>query len=102
MPIITISAGLYPWNLWNRYTDTMHYELWDTASGNLLDDFDTEAEALATIWALMEINNEPNMTADMALLRIDDHPDGGAMIARGADLATVALAARPERERRPV
>jgi hypothetical protein len=77
----------------------MHYELWDTVSRNLLDDFDTEAEALATIRALLAIN-EPDMADDLALLRVGG-PGGGAMVARGADLAARAQAAAPEQGRRP-
>ena len=77
----------------------MHYELWDTVSRNLLDDFDTEAEALAAIGALLAVN-EPDMADGVELLRVGG-PGGGVLVARGADLAARAQAAAPKRGRRP-
>lgn len=73
----------------------MHYELWDTVSRNLLDDFDTEAEALAAIGELLAAN-EPDMTDGLELIRVGG-PGGGATIARDADLAMRAQAAAPQR-----
>lgn len=69
----------------------MHYELWDTESRNLLDDFATEGEALAAIGALLAIN-EPDMAEGLALLRIGG-TDGGATVGMGAELAALAHAA---------
>jgi hypothetical protein len=34
----------------------MHWELWDTESGNLVEDFDTEAEALQGVRELLAVN----------------------------------------------
>ena len=77
----------------------MHYELWDTGSRNLLDDFATEAEALSAIRALLAVN-EPDMAEGLLLVRIGG-PDGGAAVASGADLAARARAAQRERGRLP-
>jgi hypothetical protein len=76
------------------------YELWDTKSGNLLDDFDTEAEALEAVRGLIALNG-PMCTEFMALTRA--HRDGRMMtLALGAELAARAQAAAPGHERRPV
>ena len=69
----------------------MHYELWDTESRNMLDDFDTEAEALAMIGALLAIN-EPGSAEALMLIRIN-RPDCGAVVASGEELAVRARAA---------
>ena len=68
----------------------MHYELWDTASRNMLDDFATEAEALTAVAELLVIN-EPDMAGDLLLLRVGG-PDGGATVASGVELARRAQA----------
>jgi hypothetical protein len=73
----------------------MHYELWDTVSRNLLDDYDTEAEALAAIGALLELN-DPDMADSLELLRVGG-PGGGALVAYGAELAIRAQAAASDR-----
>jgi hypothetical protein len=68
------------------------YELWSTESRNLLDDFDTEAEALETIRQLIELNG-PDCTDGLALTRVEV---GGRMttLAMGDALAEcVRLAA---------
>ena len=95
----TCSAGWCRSSLWNDYTEGMHYELWDTESRNLLDDFDTEAEALAAIRALLVIN-EPEMAHALALLRVGG-PGGGALVAQGSDLAARARSATAGREPHP-
>lgn len=77
----------------------MHYEVWDIESRNLLDDFESEDEALATIREWMA-EEGPEATTYLALLRFDS-AGGGGTIAEGADLAALALSAAPERERRP-
>jgi hypothetical protein len=75
------------------------YELWDTESRNLLDDFDTEAEALAAVRALIALNGT-NCTGALALTRVST--DGRMMtLAFGEALAVRAEAAAPERGRRP-
>lgn len=47
------------------------YELWSMSSGNLLDDFETEDEALATIGELIVMNG-PGTTDQLALTHVDD------------------------------
>ena len=71
------------------------YELWDTRSRNLLDDFDTESQALAAVLELVALNG-PGCTDAMALTRV--HVDGRmATVATGADLAMRANTMRSER-----
>ena len=71
------------------------YELWDTESRNLLDDFDTESEALEAVRELVALNG-PACTDAMALTRV--HADGRmTTLAMGADLATRAKVTRTER-----
>ena len=45
------------------------YELWDSVSRNLLDDFGSEAEALETIRQLIALNGP--CTDGLALVRVD-------------------------------
>ena len=76
------------------------YELWDIASRNLLDDFDTEAEALDAVLELIALNGT-DCTDSMALTRV--HVDGSMVtLAMGADLATRTNAARSQRGQLPV
>jgi hypothetical protein len=63
----------------------MHHELWDTKSGNLLDDYASESEALDALADLIAANT-PGMARDLVLLRVGG-PDEGASIASGAELA---------------
>jgi hypothetical protein len=77
----------------------VHYELWDTVSRNLLDDFATEAEALAAIGELLALN-EPDIAEGLTLLRVGG-PDGGATVASGTELAARALATASARGRLP-
>ena len=62
----------------------MYFELWDTDTRNLLYDFDTEEEALAAAWELVEVN--PSIYPErLALARGND--DGTATwLASGAPL----------------
>lgn len=73
---------------------TAGYELWDTQSRNLLDDFDTEAEALAAVRRWIELDG-PSSTDALALTHIDKN---GRMVtlAMGAELAGRARTA-PQR-----
>ena len=76
------------------------FELWDTGSRNLLDDFDTEAEALEAVRDLIALNG-PGCTDAVALTRV--HADGRmSTLAMGVDLARRAQAARSERGQLPV
>jgi len=62
----------------------MHYELWDTASRNLLYDFDSEDDARDAVRQLTVLNGS-GTTQDLALLRVGD--DGNsAMVALGSGL----------------
>jgi hypothetical protein len=75
------------------------YELWDTASRNLLEDFDTEAEALEAVRSLIALNG-PGCTDALALTRV--YADGRmTTMAMGTSLASRAEAAGPERGRLP-
>jgi hypothetical protein len=69
----------------------MHYELWGTLSRNMLADFETEADALAEIRALLEIN-PPEMVDELVLVWRDGN--SGGTLAEGAALAARAGAAR--------
>ena len=77
----------------------MHYELWDVASRNMLDDFATEAEALTALAALLAIN-EPDMGGDLTLIRVGG-PNGGTTVASGAELARRAQTVGTARSRLP-
>ena len=72
------------------YTTLMHYELWDTESGNLLDDFDTQVDALGSVRSLILLNGTGAMSA-VALVRVED---GRAVtVAAGDDLEALATGA---------
>ena len=51
---------------------TAGLELWSMSSGNLLDDFDTDDEALATIRELIALDG-PGTTDELALTYVDDN-----------------------------
>jgi hypothetical protein len=75
------------------------YELWDIESRNLLDDFDTEGEALEAVRSLIALNG-PGTTDALALTRVDAN---GRMttVAMGAALSSRVAAAITERGRLP-
>ena len=76
------------------------YELWDMESRNLLDDFDTEAEALEAVFGLIDLNGT-DCTNSMALTRV--HVDGSMVtLAMGTGLAARANATRSKRGQLPV
>lgn len=70
----------------------MHYELWDLATGNLLDDFAAEGEAFDAIASLFALD-EGALTGKLTLLRIDDAV-GDSVVADGQELVRRARAAR--------
>jgi hypothetical protein len=73
------------------------YELWDMQSRNLLDDFDTEAEALAVVRELLALNG-PESAYALALTRVD--ADGRmTTLAQRDHLATHAWANEPASSR---
>ncbi len=60
------------------------YQLWDNASSNLIEDYDTEREALDYVIEEVEMHG-PNAVGAWALLR-DPGVGPVTMIARGPDL----------------
>lgn len=64
---------------------SMHYELWDVQSGNLIEDFESEAEALSAVRELITLNG-PAYSWILALGSSDGR-GGGELIAEGAALA---------------
>ena len=81
------STGSRPFTPSREYTETMHYELWETLSRNMLADFGTESEALAEVRELLEIN-PPEMVDELVLVWRDG--DRGGTLAAGAELAARA------------
>jgi hypothetical protein len=72
----------------------MWYELWGVESGNLIDDFGTEAEALAAARAYL-MPDDTGAIMDVALVVYDD--DGRPVrSARGPELAALAQATGAE------
>jgi hypothetical protein len=75
------------------------FELWDMESRNLLDDFDTEDEAVEAVRELIALNGAGCADA-LALTRVD--ADGRMItLAMGAALAELAAATPPGRGRLP-
>lgn len=72
------------------------YELWDTESRNLLDDFDTEAEALEAVRELIALNG-PGTTDALALTLVT--ADGRMTTLAMGD--ALAARARPTERERP-
>jgi hypothetical protein len=75
------------------------YELLDSASGNVLDDFDTEREALDALRLFLREHGSEAL-AELALLRFeDDHP---TLVAMGSELVDLVEATTEQRARLPV
>ena len=72
----------------------MWYELWDTESGNLVEDFADEGEALAAVRQYAALNT-PAYPGALALAR-RDHEGKTTWLASGAELVARAQAAVPE------
>jgi hypothetical protein len=67
----------------------MHYELWHVPSGNLVNTFDRESDALATVRRAFEENGR---TAGESFgLGTEDRRGRSRQIAAGADLLNRAL-----------
>jgi hypothetical protein len=64
----------------------MRYSLWQTASGDLIGDFDTEAAALAAVRDELASNGD----GDSLVLQLDREGSEPEFIASGAVLATRA------------
>jgi hypothetical protein len=78
-----------------RYTDGVHYELWDIETRDMLEDFATESEALAAARELIALNLAV-YPASLALARWND--DGTTTwVAQGDALGERARAARSRR-----
>jgi hypothetical protein len=76
----------------------MHFELWDTTSANLLYDFDTEAEALEAVVALLR-GNGPSATEHLALIEAGVR-HRSRTVACASELAERAVAATASGEPR--
>ncbi len=68
---------------------TRHYQLWDTQTGNLMDTFATQAEALTFIREIVTAE-DPSVINGWAL-GWGDEQGNGAAIADGWRLADLAL-----------
>lgn len=85
---------------------TMIYELWDIKSGNLLEEFDSEAEALEAIRGYQDANG-PDLLDDLVLNPVPSTGLIGATdlppVLKGMDLlrrlGTTRSAAEPARKR---
>ena len=74
------------------YNVAMSYELWDTETRNIVETFESEAEALQAARELIVVNAQAYPGA-LALVFEDDEGET-TLIARGAGLATRARLVR--------
>jgi hypothetical protein len=65
----------------------MAYDLWDVESGNIVNTFETERDALAVVRTLLDLNGPEYVQA----LSLGHEDDDGSMriVAEGDDLATL-------------
>lgn len=70
----------------------MRYELWGLHPANLIDTFETEAEALDEVRGLLEAGWQAD---DLSLGRVEG--SSGSLIVEGAALARLAQQADPDR-----
>jgi hypothetical protein len=68
----------------------MFYELWDLRTGNIVNTYDTEDEALATVRTLLTLNGAEYASA--LSLSSEDDDEKTSFVAKGADLALRANA----------
>jgi len=71
-----------------EYTETMTYDLWDVESGNIVNTFETEGEALHVVRTLLDLNG-PEYARSLSL-GIEDDDGSMRIVAEGVDLATRA------------
>lgn len=71
----------------------MFYELWDVKSGNIINTYDTEDEALTIVRDLVAING-PEYAVALAL-GLEDDEENTTLVAKGAELARRAQHATP-------
>jgi hypothetical protein len=76
------------------------FELWDTDTNNLLDDWDTEAQAIEALRGLIELNG-PEAMHDLALVSVDD-AGVSSTVAYGAALVPHVARADADAARRTV
>ncbi len=76
----------------------MIYDLWDTSSGNIINTYETEGQALAMVRELIEANGAT--IADALSLGYEGDDGSMGIVAEGRDLEQRAMAAvvtaRPE------
>lgn len=77
----------------------MFYELWDVRSGNIINTYDTEDQALAVVRGLVA-RNGPEYARALSLA-VEDDDEETTLVAKGVELAQRAERAgradRPER-----
>jgi hypothetical protein len=69
----------------------MIYDLWDISSGNIIDTYETEAQALAMVRDLIEANGDD--FADVLSLGYEADDGSVGIVAEGRDLEVRARAA---------
>jgi hypothetical protein len=69
----------------------MHYELWHVPSGNLVNTFASEAEALAVVRRALQQRGQSH--AEQFALGVEDRRGQTRAIASGAELVARAVAA---------
>ena len=67
---------------------TLTYELWDTASRNLVAEFDSRDEAISAV--RQTLSAQGRGAIETLLLGTEDGDGGGEVIARGAELIDLA------------
>jgi hypothetical protein len=72
----------------------MYYELWDLESGNMIGDYDTEAEALIVVRDIVDANT-PSF-ADLLSLGCTADDGSFRIVAQGRPLAVMADRAAAE------
>jgi hypothetical protein len=64
----------------------MFYVIWDLESGNMVGDFDSEADALSVVRELLDAN-EPDYAEALSLGRTDD--DGTTVVVAGGQALAI-------------
>ena len=69
----------------------MFYELWDVESGNIINTYESEAQALAVVRGLLALNGPEY--ADALSLSFEDDDEESTLVAEGSELAQRAASA---------
>lgn len=70
----------------------MWYELWDSATGNRIGEYDTEEEALgAVLDAIRRYGRDSLALKHLGLVRCDTKREHDSLVAEGTGLAGLAL-----------